>query len=32
MMVQDWRGPIGLGFGGRRPELVRRLIIARLRS
>jgi len=28
MMVQDWGGPIGLGFGGRRPELVRRLIIA----
>lgn len=27
MMVQDWGGPIGLGFGGRRPELVRRLII-----
>ena len=28
MMVQDWGGPIGLGFGGRRPELVRGLIIA----
>jgi len=27
MMVQDWGGPVGLGFGGRRPELVRRLII-----
>jgi haloalkane dehalogenase len=27
MMVQDWGGPIGLGLGGRRPELVRRLII-----
>lgn len=27
IMVQDWGGPIGLGFGGRRPELVRRLII-----
>lgn len=27
MMVQDWGGPIGLGFGGRRPELVRRVII-----
>lgn len=27
MMVQDWGGPIGLGFGGRRPELMRRLII-----
>ena len=29
MMVQDWGGPIGLGLGGRRPELVRRLIIAK---
>jgi haloalkane dehalogenase len=28
MMVQDWGGPIGLGLGGRRPELVRRFIIA----
>jgi haloalkane dehalogenase len=27
MMVQDWGGPVGLGFGGRRPELVRRLVI-----
>jgi haloalkane dehalogenase len=27
MMVQDWGGPIGLGFAERRPELVRRLII-----
>jgi haloalkane dehalogenase len=27
MMVQDWGGPVGLGFGGRRPELVTRLII-----
>jgi len=27
MMVQDWGGPIGLGLAGRRPELVRRLII-----
>jgi len=27
MMVQDWGGPIGLGFTGRRPELVCRLII-----
>ena len=27
MMVQDWGGPIGLGLGGRRPGLVRRLII-----
>jgi haloalkane dehalogenase len=25
--VQDWGGPIGLSFAGRRPELVRRLII-----
>ena len=27
IMVQDWGGPIGLGFAGRRPELVRRFII-----
>jgi haloalkane dehalogenase len=27
MMVQDWGGPIGLGFAGRRSDLVRRLII-----
>ena len=27
LMVQDWGGPIGLGLAGRRPELVRRLII-----
>ncbi|MFT3731621.1 MAG: alpha/beta fold hydrolase [Hyphomicrobium sp.] len=27
VMVQDWGGPIGLGFAGRRPELIRRLII-----
>lgn len=27
MMVQDWGGPIGLGFAGRRPELVQRLIL-----
>jgi haloalkane dehalogenase len=27
IMVQDWGGPIGLSFAGRRPELVRRLII-----
>lgn len=27
VMVQDWGGPIGLGLAGRRPELVRRLII-----
>lgn len=27
MMVQDWGGPIGFGFAGRRPDLVRRVII-----
>jgi len=27
IMVQDWGGPIGLGFAGRRPELVSRVII-----
>jgi haloalkane dehalogenase len=27
VMVQDWGGPIGLGLAGRRPELVRALII-----
>jgi haloalkane dehalogenase len=27
IMVQDWGGPIGLGMAGRRPELIRRLII-----
>jgi len=27
LMVQDWGGPIGLGFAGRRPERVRRLVI-----
>ena len=27
LMVQDWGGPIGLGFAARRPELVRALII-----
>ncbi|NEU70225.1 DASH family cryptochrome [Spirosoma agri] len=27
IMVQDWGGPIGLGFAGRRPDLVRSLII-----
>lgn len=26
-MVQDWGGPIGLGFAGRRPELVHSLIL-----
>lgn len=27
IMVQDWGGPIGLGFAGRRPELIRGFII-----
>ena len=27
LMVQDWGGPIGLGFAARRPELITRLII-----
>ena len=27
MMVQDWGGPVGLGLAGRRPELVKRLVI-----
>ena len=27
IMVQDWGGPIGLGFAGRRPERVRSLVI-----
>ena len=27
LMVHDWGGPIGLGFAGRRPDLVHRLII-----
>jgi len=27
IMVQDWGGPIGLGLAGRRPELVRRIVI-----
>ena len=27
LMVQDWGGPVGLGLAGRRPELLRRLII-----
>jgi haloalkane dehalogenase len=26
LFVQDWGGPIGLGFAGRRPELVRRIV------
>jgi haloalkane dehalogenase len=27
LMVQDWGGPIGLGLAGRRPELVRSVVI-----
>ena len=27
MIVQDWGGPIGLGLAGRRPELVKSLVI-----
>jgi haloalkane dehalogenase len=27
VMVQDWGGPIGLGFAGRRPDLIHSLII-----
>lgn len=27
LVVQDWGGPIGLGLGTRRPELVKRLVI-----
>ncbi len=27
LMVQDWGGPIGLGMAGRRPELVKALVI-----
>src|SRR5215469_12534518 len=27
MVVQDWGGPIGLGFAERRPDAVRRLVI-----
>lgn len=27
IMVQEWGGPIGLGFAGRRPELVHSLIL-----
>lgn len=27
LMMQDWGGPIGLGFAGRRPERVRQLVI-----
>jgi haloalkane dehalogenase len=27
LIVQDWGGPVGLGWAGRRPELVKRLVI-----
>jgi haloalkane dehalogenase len=27
LVMQDWGGPIGLGLAGRRPELVRRIIL-----
>ena len=27
LVMQDWGGPIGLGFAGRRPELVSRLVL-----
>jgi len=27
MMVQDWGGPIGLGFAGRRPDLIHSVIL-----
>jgi len=27
LVMQDWGGPIGLGFAGRRPELVRQLVL-----
>lgn len=27
LMVQDWGGPIGLGFAGRRPELIHSVIL-----
>jgi pimeloyl-ACP methyl ester carboxylesterase len=27
LVMQDWGGPIGLGWAGRRPELVRRVIL-----
>ena len=28
LIVQDWGGPVGLGLAGRRPELMKRLVIA----
>ncbi|HMC23306.1 MAG TPA: alpha/beta fold hydrolase [Thermoanaerobaculia bacterium] len=27
LVMQDWGGPIGLGLAGRRPELVRRVVV-----
>jgi pimeloyl-ACP methyl ester carboxylesterase len=27
LVMQDWGGPIGLGLAGRRPELVRRIVL-----
>ncbi|WP_223642908.1 alpha/beta fold hydrolase [Corallococcus sp. EGB] len=27
LVMQDWGGPIGLGFAGRRPELVKRMVL-----
>ncbi len=27
LVMQDWGGPIGLGFAGRRPELVRHVVL-----
>ena len=27
LVMQDWGGPIGLGFAGRRPELVKRVVL-----
>jgi len=27
LVLQDWRGPIGLGFAGRNPDLVRRVVL-----
>ena len=27
LVMQDWGGPIGLGLAGRRPELVRRIVV-----
>jgi pimeloyl-ACP methyl ester carboxylesterase len=27
LVMQDWGGPIGLGFAGRRPELIRQVVL-----